>query len=90
MRYVFDPEKDAVNRRKHGVSLALAEIVFDRPALSIPDDRFDYGEVRMVAFGAIAGRLFVCVYVDRIDERRVVSLRKANPREVKRYGQALK
>ena len=90
MRYVFDPEKDAVNRRKHGVSLALAEIVFDGPALSIPDDRFDYGEVRMVAFGAIAGRLFVCVYVDRIDERRVVSLRKANPREVKRYGQALK
>lgn len=50
------------------------------------DDRFDYGEVREVAFGFINHRFFVCVYVDRGDERRVISLRKANNREVKRYG----
>jgi len=54
------------------------------------DDRFDYGEVREVAFGYIQGRLFVCVYADRDAERRVISLRKANKREVKRYGENLK
>ena len=87
MRYVFDPAKDAVNRTKHGVSLALAEILFAGPHTTTTDDRFDYGEVRQIAFGVIGGRFFVCVYVDRMAERRVISLRKANKREVKRYAQ---
>jgi len=47
--------------------------VFD-PAKA--DDRFDYGEVRELAFGLISGRLFACVYADREAERRVISLRK--------------
>lgn len=89
MRYVFDPAKDATNRAKHGVSLALAEVLFAGPHVSTEDDRFDYGEVRKVAFGLIRDRLFVCVYVDRDMERRVISLRKANKREVMRYGENL-
>ena len=60
MRYVFDPAKDAVNRAKHAVSLALAEILFTGPHVSMTDDRFDYGEIREVAFGLINDRLF-CV-----------------------------
>jgi uncharacterized DUF497 family protein len=53
------------------------------------DKRFEYGEVRQVAFGLIGDRLFVCVYADRKAERRVISLRKANKREVKRYGDSI-
>ena len=53
------------------------------------DDRFDYGEIRRIAFGFINSRLFVCVYADREAERRVISLRKANRREVQRYAQDL-
>ena len=86
---MLDPAKDAVNRAKHGVSLALAEILFAGPHLSVADDRFEYGEVREVAFGLINDRLFVCVYADREAERRVISLRKANKREVRRYGENL-
>jgi uncharacterized protein len=88
--YVFDPAKDKANRAKHSVSLALAEVLFAGPHVSMRDDRFDYGEVREVAFGLINDRLFVCVYVDRDAQRRVISLRKANKREVKRYGKSLK
>jgi uncharacterized protein len=88
--YAFDPAKDAINRTKHGVSLALAEVLFAGPHLSMTDDRFDYGEVREIAFGLIHNRLFVCVYADRETERRVISLRKANKREVKLYGENLK
>ena len=84
---MFDPAKDKVNRAKHGVSLALAEILFAGPHVSVVDDRFDYGEVREVALGLINDRLFVCVYADQNAERRVISLRKANKREVKRYGE---
>jgi len=50
---------------------------------------FKYGEVREVAFGLINDRLFVRVYADREAERRVISPRKANRREVKRYGENL-
>jgi hypothetical protein len=84
---VFDPVKDASNQAKHGVPLRLAEILFAGPHVSVSDDRFDYGEAREIAFGLIQDRLFVCVFVDRTAERRVISLRKANKREVKRYGQ---
>ena len=83
MKYVYDPTKDTANPAKHGVSLALAEVLFAGPQVSMTDDRFEYGEVRKVAFGLINDRLFVCVYA-REAERRVISLRKANIREVKR------
>lgn len=86
MDYVYDPDKDATNRIKHGVSLALAEVLFAGPHHVTRDDRFAYGEVRQVAFGQVNGRLFVCVYTDRDEARRVISLRKANSREVSRYG----
>jgi uncharacterized DUF497 family protein len=87
MKYAFDPAKDAINRAKHGVSPALPETPFAGPHAATTDDRFDYGEVRQVSFGLIGGRLFVCVDVDRQAERRVISLRKANKREVKRHAQ---
>ena len=78
-----------VNRAKHSVSVALAEVLFGGPHVSMADDRFDYGEVRNVAFRFINGRLFACVCADREAERRVISLRKANRREVRRYGKNL-
>lgn len=87
VRYTFDPVKDALNQAKHGVSLVLAEILFAEPHVSMVDDRFDYGEAREIAFSWINGRLFVCVHADRGEERRVISLRKANGREVKRHGE---
>lgn len=86
---MFDPDKDRANRAKHGVSLALAEVLFLGPIVEMTDDRFDYGEIRRIAFGFINSRLFVCVYADREAERRVISLRKANRREVQRYAQDL-
>jgi len=89
VRYVFDPAKDETNRTKHGVSLALAEILLAGPHLSITDDRFEYGEVREIAFGFISNRLFVCVYADRDGAQRVISLRKANKRKIKCYDENL-
>ena len=71
------------------MSLALAEALFAGPHVTMTDDRFDYGEVREVAFGRVRGRHFMCVYADRGAERRVISLRKANQREVRRYGEDL-
>ena len=88
MKTTFDPSKDASNFAKHGVSLALAADLEWDTALIWLDERRDYDEVRMSGIGYIGLRLFFVAFVDRLDERRIISLRKANPREVNRYAKA--
>ena len=87
LKIVFDPEKDKLNQLKHeGLSLAKAtDLEWDDGAY-IQDQRHEYGENRIVAFAYLADRLSVVVFVDRGDQRRIISLRKANYREVKRYA----
>jgi len=84
----FDPAKNAANILKHGVSLSEAEVLEWGMALTWPDARRDYAEARTAGIGYIGLRLFMVVFVDRGDVRRVISLRKANSREVKRYAEA--
>ena len=91
MKVTFDPAKDAANMAKHGVSLTEAAGFEWGPAVVWPDTRRDYGEARMVALGYIGLRIMALVFVDRPPEqpteRRIISLRKANSREVKRYAE---
>ena len=87
MHIVFDPEKDATNLSKHGVSLAAAAQLDWDAALAWIDDRADYGELRIVALAPIGDRLF---FVDRDEARRIISLRRANRREVNHYVRANK
>jgi uncharacterized DUF497 family protein len=84
----FDPEKDATNLSKHGVSLAAAARLDWDAALAWIDDRADYGEMRIVALAPIGDRLFFVVFVDRENSRRIISLRRANHREVNHYVRA--
>ena len=86
MKITFDGAKDAANIAKHGVSLAEAHKLEWDSALTWPDERSEYGEARMACIGYIGLRLHYVVFVDRDDGRRVISLRKANGREVKRYA----
>ena len=57
MRIEFDPGKDAVNRAKHGVSLALASELDWEAALVWMDARFEYAELRMTALAPTTGIL---------------------------------
>ena len=83
----FDPFKDESNRDKHGVSLTrAAELAWDEALLWI-DDRVDYGECRMVALAPLGEVLYCVTFVDRGHVRRIISLRRANRREVKHYVQ---
>ncbi len=91
MNVTFDPAKDAANMAKHGVSLTEAAGFEWGTAVVWPDTRRDYGEARMVALGYIGLRIMALVFVDRPPEqpteRRIISLRMANSREVKRYAE---
>jgi uncharacterized DUF497 family protein len=86
MKITFDPAKDAINLKKHGYSLEDAEQLDWEEALSWPDERVDYGEKRIVALAPMGERLFYVAFVDRGLTRRVISLRKANKRELKIYA----
>ena len=88
MKATFDPTKDAVNLAKHGVSLAEAKRLDWDNALVAADRRHTYGEDRQVALAPMDDRLWVVVFTDRPEGRRIVSLRKANLREYRRYEQA--
>lgn len=89
MEFEFDPNKDRLNTDKHGVSLALATDLDWDAALLWVDDRHDYGEQRILALALApaTGILYCVAFVDRAATRRIISLRRANRREVKRYVQ---
>ncbi len=85
MRIEFDPNKDVGNQSKHGVSLSLASELDWEAALVWVDDRFEYGEARMIALAPKTGILYYVAFVERAEARRIISLRRANRREVKHY-----
>lgn len=85
MNLAFDPAKDKINRVKHGVSLGEAAGFDWSSVLAKPDRRADYGEPRQIGYGPIGRRLYCVVFVDRGETRRIISLRKANNREIDRY-----
>jgi hypothetical protein len=82
----YNPAKDVENPRKHGVSLELGRSVLDGATTTVIDDRFPYGEERLVTFGYVGQRLYVAVDTVRDESLRMISVRKANAREQARYG----
>jgi len=85
MKLTYDPEKDTCNLVLRGISFEEA-VDFDfSNALIWEDDRSDYQETRFCALGNIGSRLHSLVFTYRHETIRVISLRKANKREVKRY-----
>jgi len=86
MQYEFDADKQAINLRKHGIDLRDAAYVFlDTHRLDAADERKDYGEERRVVVGTVEDRVWVVLYTRRTDAIRLISARKANEREQKRY-----
>jgi uncharacterized DUF497 family protein len=85
MKISFDPAKNERNIAERGLSFDLAAEFEWADALIIQDDRRDYGEPRFQALGYIGERLHVLVFTPRGQALHVISLRKANLREVKRY-----
>lgn len=85
----FDPEKNERNTRESGLSFEqVADFDFETAIFDI-DDRHEYGEVRRTAYGYLDGRLHFLCFVTIPGGIRVISFRKANPREVKRHARTI-
>jgi uncharacterized protein len=81
----FDAAKDKANREKHSVSLGEAAQLDWDAALVAPDTRHEYGEHREIGYAPMGARLYCVVFVRRGEVFRIISLRKANDREVEAY-----
>ena len=85
MAITFDPKKDAINTKQHGISLARAEEIDFGWATFLVDDREDYGELRMQAIGFLGARLYSLIFTEDGANVRAISLRKATKEERKIY-----
>jgi uncharacterized DUF497 family protein len=87
MLYVWDPAKNLLNQRKHGLSLADGIPALEDPKReSLTDDRFEYGEERVITLGMNQQRVLYVVSTERDEDCiRIISVRKAEPHEIQRY-----
>lgn len=89
MEIEYDPDKRQRTLLERGLELADAGDVFASRHVTFEDRRKDYGEARWVTLGTLAGRMVFVAWTGRGRSIRIISMRKANEREQKRYGPRL-
>jgi uncharacterized protein len=88
VRIEFDAAKSTRNLVERGLSFERAADFSFESALYAVDDRIAYPEVRVIAIGLLGDRVHVLCFTETRDGIRVISFRKANLREVRRYEKA--
>lgn len=87
MSISYDPSKNQSNIEKHGLGFeCVSDLDWDE-AWVYEDERNEYNEVRYIAYSTLDGRLHFVCFTETENGIRVISFRKANDREVKRYEQ---
>jgi len=86
MKIDYDINKSLQNEKARGVSFELARQFDLETAMIKIDVRKNYGELRFNALGLIGERLYHMTFTVRNDVIRVISLRKANNREIRDYA----
>jgi len=85
----YDADKRDKTLAERGLDFAQAGEIFTGPHLDFPDARANYGEDRYITFGVLDGRMVVVVWTPRGLTRRIISMRKANGREIKKHANHL-
>jgi uncharacterized protein len=89
MAITFDPAKRDKTLNERGLDFAESALVLDGPIWDFPDQRTEYGEERITAIGFLGERMVVIVWTQRGEDRHIISMRKANDREQRKYGKYL-
>jgi uncharacterized DUF497 family protein len=87
MQITYDPKKSERNGELRGLPFVTVEDFDWSCTLIVEDLRHDYGERRFQALGFISERLHMLIFAYRGPAVHIISLRKANRREIKRYEQ---
>ncbi len=89
MGVTFDEAKRLATLEARGLDFADAATIWNGPTFTLPDERRDYSERRFVTYGILDERQVVVVWTWRGEDRRVISMRKANEREQARFRNRL-
>jgi len=89
MRITYDPQKRSETLSNRALDFEDASEVFAGEVYETEDNRRDYGEIRWLTVGFLNGRLVMVVWTPRGDARQVISMRKCNERERKKYFREL-
>lgn len=91
MKFEWDEVKNRQNIAKHGLRFEDARKIFNGFTVDRADNRFDYGEKRMISIGILADIVtLVVVHTDRGDVCRIISARRAKSVERKLYEAAIR
>ena len=85
MKITYDPVKHLKTLKDRDLDFEEAVLVFASRHFTRGDDRIDYGEDRFITIGRLRGRMVVLVWTMRGDAAHIISIRKANDREAKRF-----
>jgi hypothetical protein len=83
--FEWDPKKNRANRQKHGIDFIEAAAIFSGPCVEGLDERFSYGEPRIIAYGQLGSHVIAVVFCWRQDRQRMISARKATRSETRLY-----
>lgn len=86
MKISYNQAKRELTLAERGLDFDDAPKVFAGVTYTGEDDRFDYGEERLLTYGHIDGRAVVVVWTQRGEERRIISMRHAHAEEMKNVG----
>ena len=87
VKFEWDETKNRSNFNKHGVNFNDATEIFSSTRVTTVDNRKDYGEIRKITIGRIDKRICIAVYAERDETIRIISARKANARERRKYDE---
>jgi len=86
VRITFNRAKREKTLAERGLDFRRAKEVFAGTHLTRIDDRKDYGEARYISTGRLDDRIVIIAWTQRGSARRIISMRKANEREIKRLA----
>ena len=86
MQLCWDETKRQATQANRGLDFADAAVVFSGAVFELEDARKDYGEKRMSTFGLLQRSFVVLVWTLRGADRRIISMRYANEREIVKYA----
>jgi uncharacterized DUF497 family protein len=84
MEFEWDDDKADINQEKQHLSFREATLIWRGPTITEPDAR-GYDEDRYITYGLLRNTVLVVIHTDRNDRIRIISARKATPRERKKF-----
>ncbi len=96
LKIEFDPKKREITLLERELDFAMANEIFAGQHFTLEDTRQDYGETRYISIGRLkSAKMVVVVWTYRPNSirpthRRIISMRKANEREIRKYEQHLR